>query len=335
MMKITVLVLIGLLAAGAVVAAEPVHITISIPGPRNLTFLPFELISAIGADQAEGASVRILHTASGSTAIQELVTMNADFASAALPAALSYQTKGGEPLAVIATISDAPLYVLMVRSDLKNRIHSVKDLKGSTIGVNASSLSTKTASQQLAEIALKKAGVPIESVRFIATGQTWEAQSSMLKSRTVDAIMGDEPFASRLRDAGLVFFLLNLADPSTTRDIPGSGFLRAALITRAAAAADDPVRAERMVKIVKRTLAWMAAHSSEEIVTKLNLADADERKWIIRTLKQYPRMYSRDGMFSSAQLKETERFFAETSGKADIRTLLDSMINTRWAGRRN
>ncbi len=335
MTKIAALVLAGFLAAGIASSGEPVHITVSIPGPGNLTFLPFDLISAIGADKAEGASIRIRHSASGSTALQELVTMNADFTALGLPAAMSHQAKGGERLAVIAAVSDAPLYVLMIRSDLKNSIRTLKDLKGRTIGVNASSLSSKTASQQLAEIALKKAGVPLESVRFIATGQSWEAQSSMLKSRIVDAIMGDEPFASRLREAGQVFFLLNLADPKTTRDIPGAGFLRAVLITRSAAAAEDPVRVEIMVRIIKRTLAWIAASSPEQIAATLNIPDAVERAWIVRTLKLYPRMYSRDGSFSSAQLRETEQFFAEASVKESSRLTLDSMVDARWAGRRD
>jgi len=86
--------------------------------------------------------------------LQELMTRNADFAVAGLPAAMSQRVNGNAVVA-LAAVSDAPLFVLMVRADLAGKVKTVADLKGKVVGVNTSSLSSKTTSQQLAELVLK------------------------------------------------------------------------------------------------------------------------------------------------------------------------------------
>jgi len=311
--------------------AQPMQIVVSTPGPGNLTYLPVDLIGKIGADRAEGAVVKVRHTGGGSVALRDLATLNADFAVAGLPAAMSLRANGGKVTA-IAAVSGDPLFVLMVRTDLKGSVKKVSDLRGRAIGVNTSSLASKTTSQQLAELVLKRGGVRSDEVRIVAAGQSWDAQSSVLSGRIVDAVMGDEPFASRLQAANRVFFLVNLADPKDRRDIPGSGFLHAALETRDELLAKHPAKAEKMVRILRRTLEWMAKASPEEIADKAGARDPEERRWLVSTLRKYPRMYSPDGRFSSRQLEETALFFRESSPEqADLR--LADMIQDRWCGR--
>lgn len=309
-------------------------IVVSVPGPRNLTYLPIDLITKIGADKAEGAAVKVNYFGGGGIALQELMTRNADFAVAGLPAAMS-QRANGNAVVALAAVSGAPLFVLMVRADLAGKVKTVADLKGKVLGVNTSSLSSKTTSQQLAEIVLKTHGVSLDTVRFIPAGQSWESQTTMLKSRMADAVMGDEPFASRLLADKEVFFLVNLADPESAQGIPGAGFLHAALETRADVVEKEPAKAEKMVKIIRRTLQWIAKATPEQIVNALDSGDAEEKRWLLASLKKYPKMYSADGRFSGSQLLETERFFRETSPVAASRFNVSDLVDDRWAGRRD
>lgn len=313
---------------------KPMEIVVSAPGPRNLTYLPVDLISKIGADRAEGAIVRVRHFGGGGVALQDLMSRNADFAVAGLPAAISLRTHGQDVVA-LAPVNGTPLFVLMVRSDLRQQVRTVADLKGRVIGVNTSSLSSKTTSEQLAELVLKKHGLTPDMVRMVPAGQSWESQSSILASGVADAVMGDEPFASRLKAGNKVYFLINLADKHDARSIPGGGFLHAALETRAELLKQDPLKAEIMVKILKRTLAWMAKARPEEIADKLEMTDPVEKRWIIHTLKQYPNIYSSDGRFSRSQLAETELFFRESSPDPVPPALLESMIHDQWSGRKD
>ena len=314
--------------------AEVVHdLLVSVPGPMNLTYLPIDLISKIGADTAEGARVKVQYFSGGGVALKEMATRNVDFGVAGMPAAMSLRANGGDAV-VLAAISDAPLFMLMVRADLKDTVKEVQDLKGKLIGVFTSSLTVKTVSQQLVELLLKTNGVRPDQVRFIPAGQSWEAQSGMLTTGRTDAIMGTEPIASRLLAENKAYFLVDLSDPEQAKKIPGVGFLHAMLATRSEVISKEPVKVEKMVRIIKRTLQWISQNTPEQIVEKLEIKDAEEKRWILAALHKYPKMYSPDGRLSTAQLHEAERFFRESSPEAAASVTLDTLVNDRWAGKK-
>ena len=309
-------------------------LTISAPGPRNLSYLPIDLIPRIGADRAEGVALHILHTGGGAVALNNLVTRNADFAVAGVPAAMSLRAGGGD-VVVIAPVDDAPLFVLMVRSGLAGEVKRIADLRGKVVGVNTSTRASKTTSQQLAELLLASDGVPVDTVRMVPAGQSWDEQSSLMISGAADAVMGDEPFASRLKADGRVFFLANLAQPETVAGIRGAGFLHAALETRGDVIAGEPDKVATMVRMLKRSLGWLATHTPEQAVEALGVTDAEERAALLGSLRAYPHAFSRDGEFSAAQLVETDVFFhAGNQGDPRARALsVETMVDDRWAGR--
>jgi len=334
---ILVSALTGLAPISPGIVAEPaMRLRVSVPGPRNLSYLPIDLISKIGADRAEGAEVRIQYVGGGSLALQNVVLKNADFAVAGVPAMLSQQANG-EKVVLLAAVDDLPVYVLMVRADLKKQVTNISDLKGRVIGVNSGSLTSKTTSQQLAELLLKSEGVPLDAVRIIPVGQSWSEQSSVINSGTVDAIMGSEPYASRLLAQNKVYYLMNQADPSVVKKIPGSGFLYAALATRPEVLEREPQKAGKMVAIVRRTLQWIATHTPEQIVGALEIRDAEEKAALLASLRKYTRLYSPDGRLSNNQLKESELFFLQAAGNnpAARRIRLESMVYDKWAGRKD
>lgn len=312
-----------------------ISLTISVPGPHNLSYLPIDLIPKIGADRAEGATVNIRHTGGGGVAIQDLVHRNSDFAVAGAPAILSQKAKS-EPVTILAAVDDMPLFVLMVRSDLKGEVKRVADLKGRVIGVNTSSMSSKSTSQQLVELLLKAEKVETDMVRMVPAGQSWEQQSAILISSTADAVMGDEPFASRLLAMKKVFFLVNLAEPAAGERIPGAGFLHAALATRPDVLQEHPRKVEKMVSILRRTLQWIATHTPEQFVAALDIKDQEERKALLQALRKYHRLYSPDARLSTKQLHETEVFFraAEQDNPAALKLTIESMVTDKWAGRK-
>ena len=334
--------LLGLAASLAIAAspamgageAAPSRIVLSAPGPRNISYLPVDLIPAIGADKEEGVSLQILHSGGGGVALNNMVTRNADFAVAGVPAAMSLKANGGD-VVVIAPVDDAPLFVLMVRSGLKGKVQRIADLRGKVIGVNTSTKSSKTTSQQLAELLLKSAGVALNSVRIVPAGQSWIEQSSLMISGQADAVVGDEPFASRLLADKRVFFLAHLAQPETVKGIKGANFLHAALETRSDVIANEPAKVEKMVRMIKKSLAWIAHHTPEEVADVLGVMEPEERNALVLSLNKYPKTFSRDGKFSAAQLKDTDVFYHSGLDKGDAGQSLsvEQMINDRWVGR--
>jgi len=307
------------------------RIIISIPGPRSLSYLPIDLIPKIGTDREEGIHLQILYAGGGAVALNNLITRDVDFAAAGVPSAMSLRANGGD-VVVIAAVDDTPIFVLMVRSALKDQVKCISDLKGKVIGVHTGTSSSKSSFQQLAELLLRSDGISPDAVRFVPVSQNWVELSALVTSNTVDAIMGGEPFASRLQAEGQIFFLANLAEPAIIKRVHGAHFLHAVLVTRNDMVAQAPKKVEKMVRILKRTLAWISSHTPEQIVDALQITDSREYNSLLYSLRKYPRAFSRDGSFSNTQLQETDYFFHSDGSDNFQGLLIKNMIDDRWVG---
>jgi len=179
----------------------------------------------------------------------------------------------------------------LVRAALKGRVQKVADLRGRPVGVHSNSLATVTNAQQLLTLVLRRDGLSQQDVRIV----------SALRSGLVDAVIAEEPFGLRLEQEGLAFALLRIGQPDRKLGLPGEGFLRGTLITTPGLVERDPALAERMVRVMQRTLAWRRAHSADEVVAALGLAGAEATAFAAM-LRQYPQQFSADGRFSDAQM---------------------------------
>lgn len=311
------------------------RISISIPGPGAAAYLPVELIPKIGTDKAEGAEVRVVFAPSGPAALEEMLTNNVDFSVTGMPSAMSIRLTD-KRLVALAAINDLPLYALVVREGLRGTVNEISDLRGKAIGLHSNSLATKSTSQQVLELMLRRGGVSPGAYRIVPIGRRWETESLMLRNGEVDALVADEPYVGRMSQEKIAFPLVHLGNPDTARIYSGSGFLRGVLVGRADRVEKNPAKAEKMVRIIKQTLHWIATHSAEEFADKLGVTDRGERQRLIETLRNFPRQFSRDGSFSQRQLRETEIFFidSQAGNPAAAAFRVDSMIIDRWAGRR-
>ncbi|MBF0613490.1 MAG: ABC transporter substrate-binding protein, partial [Magnetococcales bacterium] len=290
LMGLVSLLLVFLLVIPPIHAAEsPLRITVSLVGPRNLSYLPVDLIPRIGADQEEGVQLILNHVGGGGAAIKQTLSRNSDFAVAGFPAIMSLKANGGTMLGV-AAVSDATLFVLIVRSSLQNEVKRIADLKGRVIGIHNSSVNAKTVAQQLTELLLFSDGGNEHDLRMVPVGQNWEERALLLENGRVDAIMAEEPFASVMIRENKAFALANLADPAISSRVPGSHFLHAAVTTRPDVLQSEPVKVQRMVAMVRRSLQWIASHTPEELVEKMVVVDEKERQGLLFALKKYPRL---------------------------------------------
>lgn len=311
------------------------EVRLSVPGPGGSVSLPLELAVKLGLDRAEGIRLRLKFVGGGGIAYQDIQSGNAEYGVYGLPAAMSHHLKD-KRIVGLAALDDLPLYVLMVRQDLRGKVRRVADLKGRTVGMHSTSLTAQTTSDLLLELVLAGQGVAAGDIRRASVGQSWETESAAFLSGSVDAMMNDEPFATRMVGEKMAFQLYSTGNPDDARKTAGAGFLRATLIGRHDRIEADPATAERMVRVVQRVLAWMAGHTPEQLADALGLQAGAGRDSFLAVARKYPRQYSRDGKFSAAQLRETEVFFrASTPGDAAAQKLaLDTMIIDRWAGRK-
>jgi len=316
-------------------AADLETIVVSAPGPLSFGYLPIDLIPKIGLDRQNGVRVRVVYTGSSPVSLDQLLNQNVEFAAAGAPAAMSLRSNGGD-VVLIAAIGKVATFSLMVRSGLQDKIKSVADLKGRSIGVHSGTPQSKSVSQQLLELLLASEGITPEMVRIVPANQSWRVQYFSIFSGEIDALMGAEPFSSRFLSEKHVFSLVDLGDPKMAQKIKGTGFLYASLATQNWILAESPKKVAKMVKILKNSLAWIASHTPEQFVSALGISDPRESSSLLVALKKYPNAFVQDGSFSTVQIQETNTFFhAGFTGKpSENQLLLENMIDDWWVGTR-
>ena len=329
------LLLPGLLPASGVLAqaGRLQTVTLSVVGPGHLLLLPITLAARLGADEAEGLKFRINYVGGGPMAYRDMLIGNADFGAAGMPA-LALQHLAGKPVVAIMPITHVPAYTLLVGQQLRGRVKTAADLAGRVIGVKGYVPGGRASSQVMAEFVLRQAGVDLARVNFVAVNLSYENQHAALASGSVDALMSDEPFASRMVQTRTAFVLEDYHGLAETRQRFGGLFLNGVVATSETLLRERPELVERLVRALRRALAWIATHSADDIVAQLPGGSETERGALLQVLRTRKNIYSRDGRFSDEQLDTVERFMRATEDTPQGRALrVRDLVNTTWAGR--
>ena len=314
-------------------AAEALRVAVAVPGPGNLLFLPITLAHSINADRAEGLELDIHYIGGGPQAFRDMLERNTDFAAGGL-AALALQRLNGKPVVCIVPTTRVPAYTLLVRIGLKGKVRRIADLAGKVVGVKGHVPGGRSTSQLFTEHVLSLSGVKPDRVNYVSVGQAYDSQHAALSGGTVDAIMGDEPFATRLVKAKVAYALADFHDLETTRKLMGGLFLNGHVATREDFLSSRPDVVEKMVKAIKRTLVWIDRHSAREIVDALAMPNAEEREAMYEVLKIRKNVFSPDGSFSDEQLDSVDRFLHATETSEASRAFsVRSIVKDHWAGR--
>jgi len=328
--------LAGLGALGMAASLRPLQaagddiIRLNIPGPHLMPFFPLELIPVLGIDRELGVRLAIRHLPSGVLAAEDMLAGNADFAGTGFPILPNFIAKHRQIVAIAALSSGAPPYGIVVRQALASRIHSLKDLRGHSVGVPMGSVSTKTYLQLLAEHWVNAHGVRPQEVRWVPITQNYEGVHGALAGEVADAVFCEEPNSSSLVREGLGVQIASLYDPGKPVQLQGSNHIRAVLAAAPATLDARPHAPGKMVQMLRRALNWIHSVPREQIPLRLGIADAAQRADIVQALGRLPNFYSKDGRFDPAEIAST-RVFMKSVGLAmpagrDIATVIDA----RW-----
>lgn len=308
-------------------------VTLSVVGPGHLLLLPVTLAAKMGADQAEGLKFQINYVGAGPMAYRDMLIGNADFGAAGMPA-LAVQRLAGKPVMAVLPVTHVPAYTLVVGSQLRGRVKTVADLAGKVIGVKGYVPGGRASSQVMTEYVLRRAGVDPRRVNFVAVSLSYENQHAALVSGTVDALMGDEPFASRMVQGGAAYVLEDYHDLAEIRRRFGGLFLNGVVACNEELIARRPDLVEKLARSLRRALQWIDTHSAQDVVAQMAPATEIERRSLLQVLKIRKNIYSREGRFSEEQLDTVDRFMQATEDTPRGRAFrVRDMVNTTWAGR--
>jgi NitT/TauT family transport system substrate-binding protein len=269
---------------------------------------------------------------SGVRSFEDALAGNAQFAALGFAVLPVLASKGQKVLALVPLSGKTPPFALVVRHDLAGKIRKVGDLKGRSIGVSAGSVASKTYLNMLGEVVLSSHGVKPSEVRWVPIAQNIDAVYGALAGQAVDAVFCEEPFVSELVRRGMGRILLDLTDPLAVEKIPGLAHPRSVVAASAEFVKENPQRAELMVQMVRRALVWINAASPEAIVSKLGVANENERRELIAALGRVPGMFSSDGRFSHKEVGETMDFLRAANVQLPADLDVHSLVSYRWSG---
>jgi NitT/TauT family transport system substrate-binding protein len=299
-------------------AAHAEIIVLAVPGPGSLSYLPVYIAKAIAADQAEGLELKLRYVSGGPIAQRDLMNNNCDFIASGLPA-IAAARADGQQIYAIGQLSQSAMYVFLLRTNLKDKIHNIAQLKGRRIGTPTGSPTQRPMGQMMTEYLIQRAGLKHGDVQFISAGQNREAQGAALKSDTVDAIMADEPFASELVARGVAVRLADLYAPKKSSELLGGPIVHAALATREDVYMQHPETVKKVQRMFDATLHWMSTHSAGEVVDKLSgqpgFDDANPKQ-LIDILQRNQGMYPGQLAWDTQALTITETFFHNMAADA-------------------
>lgn len=250
-----------LLAGSAWGQAGPPY-RLKLPGVISYELnLPSLVAYANGYLAEEGVEITDFVTGSGGTLRVAMIAKEFDvglFGFIHVPIA---RLAGSPWKAVIAT-HELEIFSLMVRSELKDRVKTVADLRGMKVGFTTPG----AASWALGSVFLKKAGLnPDKDLQYVSLGGDPGVFYTALKTGKVDAIVTWEPVTTRVLEDGVGIPLVRMWEPAEHDRYIGGKVLGFFVTTREDVIREKRDLVRRVVNAHKKALEYIRTHGSAEI----------------------------------------------------------------------
>jgi NitT/TauT family transport system substrate-binding protein len=284
-------------------------VVIAVGGQAQLVYLPVTLAAQLGYYHDEGLEVELHDFPGGSKALEALLGGSADVVSGFFDHTVQMAAEGKHIRSFVAMLR-YPGLALIVSPAASKKISSPKDLAGLNVGVSAPGSSTHMLLNHL----LLKDGLKASDVSAIGIGMAAGAVAAM-ESGKVDAAIMAEPAITQLRARkGELQVLAHTQSLTGVRDVYGvSSYPAAVLYANSDWVEKNQILASRLAKAIRRTLAWIQAHSADDIASKMpeNLRGAD-LKLYTQAISNSKDMFSPDGVLDDEGAQAMVRVLSET-----------------------
>ena len=273
-------------------AAAQTKITVAVGGGACLCYLPTVLAKQLGEFDKAGLAVELVDLKGGSDALKAVLGGSADVVSGYFDHCVNLAAKKQELVAFVV-YDRYPGLVLVVSPSHNGEIKSIKDLAGKKVGVSAPGSSTDFFLKYL----LKKNGLDPAGTAVIGIGLNATAVAAMEQGQIDAAVMLD-PSVTVLQ--GSHPDLQILSDTRTQKDtlgVFGGEYPGGALYSTAAWVASHDRQVQALTHAILNTLAWIHAHSPEDIMAKMPPEMVGKNKELyLAALKNTIPMYSQTGL---------------------------------------
>jgi NitT/TauT family transport system substrate-binding protein len=165
----------------------------------------------------------------------------------------------GSPWKAVLSTHDLEIFSLVVRSELKDKVKNVADLKGRKVGFSTPG----AGSWYMGSLFLKKAGLdPEKDLQYVSLGGDPGVIYTALKTGKIDAFPSWEPTTTRIIEEGVAYPLVKIWEPEEHKKWVGETALSLALVTREDVIKEKPDLVRRMVNAHKKGLEFIRTHSA-------------------------------------------------------------------------
>jgi NitT/TauT family transport system substrate-binding protein len=290
-------------------AAAQTRITVAVGGGACLCYLPTVLAKQLGEFDRAGLAVELVDLKGGSDALKAVLGGSADVVSGYFDHCVNLAARKQELVAFVV-YDRYPGLVLVVSPSHKGEIKSIKDLAGKKVGVSAPGSSTDFFLKYL----LRKNGLDPAGTSVIGVGLGATAVAAMEQGQIDAAVMLD-PSVTVLQ--GSHPDLQILSDTRTQKDtlgVFGGEYPGGALYSTAAWVASHDKEVQALTNAMLNTLAWIHAHSPEDIMAKMPPEMVGKNKELyLAALKNTIPMYSETGKMDPKGADAVLAVFSESS----------------------
>src|SRR3984885_3700133 len=298
-------------------AAAQSKVTIAVGGGGCLCYLPTVLAIQLGEFGRAGLAVELVDLKGGSDALRAVLGGSADVVSGYFDHCINLAAKKQE-LTAFVVYDRYPGEVLVVSPSHTGDIKSIRDLAGKRVGVTAPGSSTDFFLKYL----LRKNGLDPAGTSVIGVGVGATAIAAMEQGQIDAAVMLDP--AVTVLQAGHPDLRI-LSDTRTQKDtleVFGGEYPGGALYSTAAWVASHDRQVQALTQAILNTLAWIHAHSPEDIMAKMPPEMVGKNKELyLAALKNTIPMYSETGRMDPKGADAVLAVFSQSSpevAKANI-----------------
>ncbi len=249
--------------------------------------------------QQEGLEVNSIAFPSGTAALQNLVGGNTDVVEGSFEHTLRMQAKG-IGLMCIAVFGRYPANVLVVSKSKADKIKTVADLKGKTIGISAPGSSTHNFVAGLME----RAGVPWKDSSYVSIGTGLSAVAAVRSGGELDAIVNLDPAINALVDGGDAVVLADSRTEEGTRAAFGGPYLADCLYAKIDFVKQNPNTTQAIANAIVHAMQWLYTASIDDIINSLppDYYKADEKLYR-KSLEKNLAAFQWDGIVTNEAVK--------------------------------
>jgi NitT/TauT family transport system substrate-binding protein len=228
---------------------------------NSLNNFPVLLARREGFYKQAGLDVQIVNVNGGALAITAVMNGNADLLNAVFDHTIDMQAKK-KPMQAIFQIARVPGAALAVSPRFTDRVKTIKDLAGLTVGASAPGAS----SDFLVKFLLTKAGVDVTKVPVVGVGIGPSSVAALEQGTVAAAAIYDPAVSQLLARHPDLRILSDNRDPAVARAVFGGDYPGTAAYGMTGWIAAHPEQCRRYAVAMVLTLHWLQTHTADEIM---------------------------------------------------------------------